>query len=247
MTAISAIDAERFHREGWAGPFTLYAPDRAGIVRQWCDEVIDGDTDLVPGRGAGGERRFHNGHLRDRRLLELALDPRLAELVCALIGDDALLWRTHFWNKLPGGLAVPWHQDYAYWPLEPAVIVSAWIAIDRSTVENACLRIIPGSHRAILPHVTSTDGSAFATQADPRLVPVDRARPIELEAGQYILFNERMLHHSSTNGSGRRRLGLALRFIAGLTRVLDYDSEDHVLHPLRRRPALPFHRLATGC
>jgi hypothetical protein len=239
--AASALDAERFHREGWAGPFTLFADDRADGIRRMCDEIIADDSDLVSGRSGA---RIHNGHLRDRRLLDLALAPQLVEQVCGLLGDDAQLWRSHFWNKLPGAKAVPWHQDHNYWPLEPAVIVSAWIAIDRSTRENACLHLIPGSHRAILPHVASTDGSAFVTQADPALVPRERALPIELEAGQYILFNERMLHHSPVNDSTRRRLGLAMRYIAGLTRVLVYDGDDHVMHPLRRPGTLRFNRLA---
>jgi hypothetical protein len=176
--AASALDAERFHREGWAGPFTLFADDRADGIRRMCDEIIADDSDLVSGRSGA---RIHNGHLRDRRLLDLALAPQLVEQVCGLLGDDAQLWRSHFWNKLPGAKAVPWHQDHNYWPLEPAVIVSAWIAIDRSTRENACLHLIPGSHRAILPHVASTDGSAFVTLGDPALVPRERALPIELE------------------------------------------------------------------
>jgi ectoine hydroxylase-related dioxygenase (phytanoyl-CoA dioxygenase family) len=41
---------------------------------------------------------------------------------------------TNFFVKEPVAKEIPWHQDFNYWPLEPPIIVSAWIAIDPSTV-----------------------------------------------------------------------------------------------------------------
>ena len=78
--------------------------------------------------------------------------------MAALYGPDLLLWRTNFFVKEPGAKEIPWHlfvvrkaldtlvgdnkrkssslalrQDRNYWPLEPPIIISAWIAVDAAT------------------------------------------------------------------------------------------------------------------
>ena len=78
--------------------------------------------------------------------------------MASLYGPDLLLWRTNFFIKEPGAKEIPWHQDFNYWPLEPPIIISAWIAVDSATLENSCLQIVPGSHRKVVPHVESNLG-----------------------------------------------------------------------------------------
>ena len=48
----------------------------------------------------------------------------IVERMVALYGPDLLLWRTNFFVKNRGSKAIPWHQDFHYWPLEPPVIIS---------------------------------------------------------------------------------------------------------------------------
>ena len=50
-----------------------------------------------------------------------------------------------------------------------------------------------------------------------------------MQPGQFILFNERTLHHSEANQSDLRRIGLAVRAIIPIVKVLEYDSPDHAL------------------
>lgn len=41
-----------------------------------------------------------------------------------------------------------WHQDLAYWPptrADPAT-ATCWLAVDDSTIENGCMKFVPGSH-----------------------------------------------------------------------------------------------------
>ena len=72
-----------------------------------------------------------------------------------LIGENVVAWGSHFFCKMPGdGKRVSWHQDSSYWPLTPSMAVTAWLAIDDATIENACMRFIPGSHH--LGHLTYT-------------------------------------------------------------------------------------------
>ena len=44
---------------------------------------------------------------------------------------------------------------------------------------------------------------------------------MQLQPGQFFIFNERLVHRSAVNTSGTRRLGLAVRFIQPRVRILD--------------------------
>ncbi len=41
----------------------------------------------------------------------------------------------------------PWHQDEGYEPVEPAMGVTVWIALDDMTLENGCTWVVPESHK----------------------------------------------------------------------------------------------------
>lgn len=44
-----------------------------------------------------------------------------------------------------------WHQDGAYWKLDPMRALTVWVAVDECATENGCLRVIPGSRRLPTP------------------------------------------------------------------------------------------------
>ena len=67
---------------------------------------------------------------------------------------------------------------------------------------------------------------------------------LKMEPGEFILFNERTLHHSEANHSDLRRIGLAVRAIIPIVTVLQYDSEDHTLQVIRGTDTIGFNRLA---
>src|SRR5205085_11274214 len=88
-------------------------------------------------------------HFEDTRLFEWLFDDSVLDIVESLIGPDIALWSSHFIAKPPGvGKRVPWHEDSAYWGqvLDPMEVVTVWLAIDPSTEQNGCMRIIPRTH-----------------------------------------------------------------------------------------------------
>jgi ectoine hydroxylase-related dioxygenase (phytanoyl-CoA dioxygenase family) len=188
--------------------------------------------------------RSHNRHLDCPELMALASHPALLARAAAILGPDLLVWRVHIFDKPPGGKEIPWHQDWNYWPLEPAVIVSAWIAVDEATVENSCVQLIPGSHKRMQPHVRSGPEMAFSEMADTTGVDLSTKVDMELRPGQCFLFNERMLHHSEPNRSTKRRMGAAVRLIPPLVRVLTYDGDDHGVVLVHGEDRLGFNRRA---
>ena len=120
-----------------------------------------------------------------------------------MLGPDLVVWTTNFWLKEPGGAEIPWHQDINFWPIEPPVNVSAWIAIDEVTAENACVRIIPGSHRQFMQHGRAPDEMAIAEMVDPAAYDASQAVNMELKPGEFFLFSERLLHASAKKHFGQ--------------------------------------------
>ena len=50
-----------------------------------------------------------------------------------------------------------------------------------------------------------------------------------MQPGEFVLFNERTLHHSEANRSDKRRIGLAVRVILPIVKVFDWDAPQHEL------------------
>lgn len=79
--------------------------------------------------------------------VRLMSDDRLVDIAEQFVGPDIDLIGSHYISKPPyEGQAVLWHQDSAFWPLEPMEVVTLRLAIDNSTPGNGCVRLIPGNH-----------------------------------------------------------------------------------------------------
>ncbi len=221
-TILDANEIKKFRVQGYLGPYSLCSVDEMSQIAKQIQLVLNTDP-------PDHKNRVHNRHLDDQLVHELSTDPQIVKRMTCLYGDDLLLWRTNFFVKETGAKEIPWHQDFNYWPLEPPIIVSAWIAIDPSTVENGCLKIIPGSHRRVIPHVESKPNVQFNRMGDPDYIDLSDIVTLEMKPGEFILFNERTLHQSDPNHSNTRRIGLAVRVIIPIVKVLDWDSPEHTL------------------
>ncbi|MAE20206.1 hypothetical protein CMK12_14970 [Candidatus Poribacteria bacterium] len=54
--------------------------------------------------------------------------------------------------------------------------------------------MIPGSHRRVIPHIESTREVEFNRMGNPDYLDLSAIVSLEMEPGQFILFNERTLH-----------------------------------------------------
>ena len=151
-------------------------------------------------------------HLDNRTVYGLCAHPAIVERVASILGPDLLVWHSRVFHKRDAEPPIPWHQDGVYWRLEPLVSVSAWIAIDNAERDNACVEVIPGSHLERLPHMRTSTAGRFGHHADPDQFDASAAVAIELEAGEFFLFDTWLLHSSRANTSGRRRTALSVRY-----------------------------------
>jgi ectoine hydroxylase-related dioxygenase (phytanoyl-CoA dioxygenase family) len=197
-------EAIAYHQRGYLGPITLCSPEVMAAIRERIE------LEVLPTSGPNPDLASHCRHLDHRAVHDLVTHPAIVGRAASLLGEDLMCWSSNFWIKEPGGAAIPWHQDFRYWPLEPVINLTAWIALGDVDEENGCVRVIPGSHVRQCPEVANP-GGAFATMADPAAFDASAAVPMNLRAGQCFLFNERLLHGSEANRSPRRRLGFAVR------------------------------------
>jgi ectoine hydroxylase-related dioxygenase (phytanoyl-CoA dioxygenase family) len=196
------------------------------------------DSDLVrEGREHVEWLRAKNPNLRAEQLghtlmtndpfwVRLISDDRLLDVAAQFIGDNIALFASHYIAKPPfDGQPVLWHQDGSFWPLEPMEVTTLWLAVDDSTPENGCMRVIPGSHRMDLQEMMArTDvANVLSAAIDPALVDDSQAVDIVLAAGDVSIHHPNLVHGSNANHSSRWRRGLTIRYIPTTTRIISQE------------------------
>jgi ectoine hydroxylase-related dioxygenase (phytanoyl-CoA dioxygenase family) len=113
------------------------------------------------------------------------------------------------------GTDTPWHQDQALWSHWLPTAVSCWVAIDRCTLENGCLQFLQGSHKqGMAPAISTKEIPQQPVSISDTLVDRDRVVKLEMESGDVVFFGGRVWHHSESNLSGQRRLGMPAVYCA---------------------------------
>ena len=163
-------------------------------------------------------------HFRDERLLEFLLSDEVLDLVEPIIGPNIGLWSSHFICKDPlVGRQTPWHEDSAYWKGRLSSydkIVTVWLALDRSSVENGCMRVIPGTHRNGFSEYENVDSKKNLFDTQIKNVDESNAVYFELEPGECSLHDSRIIHGAKANTSTYRRCGYTMRYFSTEAKVI---------------------------
>ena len=146
--------------------------------------------------------------------------PRMMAIVEQLISPGARLIQDMALLKPPHrGAEKPWHQDNAYFDWTPLDgVLGVWIALDPATVENGCMQIVPGSHRAgPAPHYHVRD-CQLADQGSR----ADRALVVPLAPGGALFFSALLHHGTPPNRSADRRRALQFHYAAARCRRMTF-------------------------
>ncbi len=225
MEVLSAAEVRQYHEQGYLLPsFRLDSP--------WVDRLHGALDQLLRDNPGVRPEKLVSAHLSGRdgqanaegvrgqdEFLALARHERILDAVEQLIGPDIILWGCHVFCKPAGdGHETPWHQDGHYWPIRPLATCTVWVALEPSTRDNGCLRVIPRSHlaRTSHPHLHE-DRQDLALQQRLPESAFDAATAIDLELqpGQMSMHDVYMIHGAEANRSGQRRTGVALRYMPG--------------------------------
>jgi ectoine hydroxylase-related dioxygenase (phytanoyl-CoA dioxygenase family) len=166
--------------------------------------------------------------------VRLISDPRLLRIAEQFVGPDLALFASHYISKPAySGQAVLWHQDAAFWPLDPMSVVTLWLAVDHSRPENGCVRLVPGSHLGATAAMRDND-TIENVLGKEIAVEVDEAQAVDmvLAPGDVEVHHPNIVHGSNANTSPNRRCGLTIRYIPTSTRITDpevpYPSAFHL-------------------
>ncbi|GLW06928.1 chemotaxis protein CheX [Microtetraspora sp. NBRC 13810] len=165
---LSAAELERFERNGYIGPFTIYSPREMDEL--WGKariELLDRThaaypIDVLDEVAGVTNIANYDRHLDVDFLTDHVCDPRIVDRVASILGDDVLCWRTEFFPKHAGDEGTDWHQADTFanasgtpqilWPAgDPSLVrggtVTVWTAFTDATLRTGCLQFIPGTHR----------------------------------------------------------------------------------------------------
>jgi len=208
---LSQAQVTQYHEQGYLCPIRVLSPERAAAYRHKLEaaEAANGG----PFRGAMKQKP----HLLFTWLDELARDDGVLDAVEGEIGPSILCWASSFFTKEAYDPSyVSWHQDLTYWGLQPADIVTAWVALSPSTPESGCMRVVPGSHKQdVLAHTETFAEHNLLSRGQEIQVEVDelQAADVVLQPGEMSLHHVKLIHGSGPNRADDRRIGFAIRYV----------------------------------
>ena len=158
-----------------------------------------------------------------RALYDLYTHPALTEVLRVIVGPEVTLHGISVIRvKLPedSQAAIPWHQDSHYYNehkrgrfeanTEHLRVVTTWVPLVDSNLDNGCLWVIPGSHRwGFLSGARGASGHV--------LVPEDVERrgtptPLPMRPGDVVFLTNLTLHASTVNRTDRVRWSHDFRY-----------------------------------
>lgn len=209
--ALSEAEVAFYRTQGYFFPIDVLSAEEARFYRAALERHEARFGGELP------KELRHKPHLTMCWADELVHHPKILDAVEDVIGPDILCWSSGFFNKEAKDPAyVSWHQDLTYWGLEPADIVTAWLALSPATPESGCMKFWPGSHEFdILPHEDTFAEKNLLSRGQEIRVEVDESNIVfdELRPGEMSLHHVKLVHGSEPNRSNDRRIGFVIRYL----------------------------------
>jgi hypothetical protein len=218
-TLLSPADVAHYQRDGYLIPAYRLEPDLLRDLQHALAQLIRDNPGVRPEKLVSAHVEGDNGEgvKGVKKFLDLAMHAPILDMVEQLIGPDIILWGCHVFSKPAGdGFETPWHQDGHYWPIRPLATCTVWVALEPSTCDNGCLRVIPQSHahQQLHAHLHEDRNDLVLNQrmADGTY-DESKAVDLELYPGQMSMHDVYMIHGAKANRSPQSRTGVALRYM----------------------------------
>jgi hypothetical protein len=207
---LSTGQVEQFGAEGYVHSFRAVSAAQAAEYARRIEAY-----EAQAGHDANRTLKI-KGYLAFPWLVDLGRSAAILDAVEDLIGPDIMLFGASIFAKNGGdGRYVSWHQDSAYFGLDPHQEVTAWVAFTESSIEKGCLKVMPRTHLGPdLRHVeTYAKDNMLAKGQSIEGLEESKAVSMELAAGEFSLHHERTAHASGPNRGRERRIGFAFFYI----------------------------------
>ena len=202
-----------YDRDGYLIIPNLLDAGQLAAARAECVAICRGERGDIDGVTPAGTdeddgdvlRRYlciHFPHKVSRLMRDLARLPAAVDALTTVVGPNVKMMQSMLFIKSEGRPGQAWHQDETHIPTRDRSLTAIWVALDDATVENGCLWVIPGSHRAgvLYPDRFQDDPRFDCTREAYGFGHRDEdAVPVELPAGAAVVFDGHLLHRSLPN------------------------------------------------
>ncbi len=212
---LNADEVKRYHQEGYLlYNKPVFPMEEFVALQKHFDELLANlPSDERP-------EMMDVPHFMDTGLFRWAFLDAALDLIEPILGPDIILFSTHFICKPKGdGRRVPWHEDSSYWRgmIHPMNVATIWLALDPSTEENGCMKVIPRTHntgKGGYSDYGDVDQSKniFPTEVLPEQRKDTHAVSCILQENECSIHDGRLMHGSEPNSSDKRRCGWTLRY-----------------------------------
>jgi len=194
----------------------------SALVDRDRDLLLEREDVTIDSQGAKASNLGYLGH-GDDVITAFAATARLVTLVGKLLADEVYLLKGRLnikWGEDARARRGGWdpHQDRAAWAKEGLpgdAALTAAIAIDAADADNGTLEVIPGSHAGgILEHTGIDSGYGLREEIVQPLLERSEQVPVEMAAGDMVIFSGDLIHLSKPNLGSRRRAILFLTYNA---------------------------------
>jgi len=226
-----------------------YKQDGAIVVRDifkpWINVLREGFEEVLKNPGPYAREnvsknengRFFEDYCNWHRIpefLRFVKDSPAAQIVAEATNSKSIqAFHDHIFVKEPDtNKLTPWHQDMPYYCVDGEDTGSYWIPLDEVNKENT-LKVILGSHKwpkLIQPTKWSNDKPWYKYETDfmdmPNIESFEKEIMVpDLNLGDAILFNFKIVHGTSGNRTKNRRRAFSMRFIGDDVRYVDRGGE----------------------
>lgn len=212
---LSSDELQSFEENGYHIIRNIITDKGLETMREQCMKAWNAEKELFdPNKTWLQNSLLVNIHHKAPAVKDFYFEGPLVDIASQLIGPNIKGATSQLTFKMRGNTKpFGWHQDNGYGELEPYNALTTLTALDDTDRGNGCLWLIPGSHKQGQIHVRQTEEekmkkSEIIVEADD-----NKAVPMEMKAGDALIFSCWMLHKSDGNySSDRDRRILFLRY-----------------------------------
>jgi phytanoyl-CoA hydroxylase len=187
-----------------------------GDIEYEAELSYPGAPESLDAEGGRTARRLRQAISRDPVFAKLVKESFLVNRLQQLLGPHVVMPLIHhncIMTKQPRFSSdTGWHQDTRYWNFTSGDLVNIWIALGDETLQNGCLRVLPGTHFERAPRERLDEALFLRTDLAENQPLLERAIPVELQAGDVLFFHARCFHAATRNYSTETKQSVVFTF-----------------------------------
>ena len=206
-------------KNGWHLLKTYFNKESIETIKVWIEKILNG------GDISGYEPQYEDSTIGIKKLRRLYWnDPIFWENIfitqdlfktvklISNISKVGLVFHALFLKSKKTGGPVWFHQDQALWDYQYPNSLALWVALEKTDLRNGCIEVIDGSHKfGIIKHEKNSKQESYIPEE--QLKGYGDRIPIEMEAGDILIWDRNTIHGSSANFSDRNRKGMVMVFV----------------------------------